>query len=205
MHSGKYVVAIITVATLFIGNITAVFPAKCKTNAGVFKYFAGWFYDAGIVRHEYRRLKKVLLLYAAAYCLATIGIFAVLVKMKIIALTDLMVFAKQQPLVAAATTIVFLLSLAGIPLTAGFLSKFYMLKAAMGAGNNLWLVIFAVLMAAVSVYYYFRVIQAMYFKEGNATVQVSSTFKGGIGSSGRHCCYCWGSFLIYCYTGFISK
>ena len=85
-------------------------------------------------------------------------------------------FAKQQPLLAATTTI-FLLSLAGIPLTAGFLSKFYMLKAAIATGNNLWLVIFAVLMAAVSVYYYFRVIQAMYFKEGNpAAISVSVLF-----------------------------
>ncbi|MGZ8539648.1 MAG: proton-conducting transporter transmembrane domain-containing protein, partial [Chitinophagaceae bacterium] len=84
--------------------------------------------------------------------------------------------AKQQPLVAAVTTILFL-SLAGIPLTAGFLAKFYMLKAAMGGGNNLWLVIFAVLMAAVSAYYYFRVIQAMYFKEGTATIQASPVFK----------------------------
>ena len=53
-----------------------------------------------------------------------------------------------------------------------------MLKAALGAGNNLWLVIFAVVMAAVSVYYYFRVIQAMYFKEGDAqSIEVSRSFK----------------------------
>ena len=87
-------------------------------------------------------------------------------------------FAKQQPLLAATTTI-FLLSLAGIPLTAGFLAKFYMLKAALGTGGNLWLVIFAVLMAAVSVYYYFRVIQAMYFKEGQATIQAVSRASNG--------------------------
>ena len=55
-----------------------------------------------------------------------------------------------------------------------------MLKAAMGASHNLWLVIFAVLMAAVSVYYYFRVIQAMYFKEGKSNLQVSSVFKGSL-------------------------
>jgi NADH-quinone oxidoreductase subunit N len=86
-------------------------------------------------------------------------------------------FAKHQPVLAVTTTI-FLLSLAGIPLTAGFLSKFYMLKAVMATGKHLWLVIFAVLMAAVSVYYYFRVIQAMYFKEGDAPpVEVSSAFK----------------------------
>ena len=85
--------------------------------------------------------------------------------------------AKQQPLVAVLTTI-FLLSLAGIPLTAGFLSKFYMLKAATVTGKYLWLVIFAVLMAVVSVYYYFRVIQAMYFKDGEGqVVEVTSAFK----------------------------
>ena len=86
-------------------------------------------------------------------------------------------FAKHQPLLAATTTI-FLLSLAGIPLTGGFISKFYMLKAAMADGKNLWLVIFAVLMAAVSVYYYFRVIQAMYFKEGTAQpIEITPAFK----------------------------
>jgi NADH-quinone oxidoreductase subunit N len=111
--------------------------------------------------------KEGLLLYTAAYSLATIGIFAVLIKMNDYTFDGFNGFARQEPLLAATTTI-FLLSLAGIPLTGGFISKFYMLKATMEAGNNLWLVIFAVLMAAVCVYYYFRVIQAMYFKEGDA-------------------------------------
>jgi NADH-quinone oxidoreductase subunit N len=77
-------------------------------------------------------------------------------------------FAKQQPFIAAIL-VIFLLSLAGIPLTAGFLSKFYMLRATIDSGNT-GLAIFAVLMAAVSVYYYFRLIQAMYFKEGKPKI-----------------------------------
>jgi NADH-quinone oxidoreductase subunit N len=121
--------------------------------------------------------KEGLLLYAVAYCLATIGIFAVLAKMKDFSFDGFNGFARHQPLLAATITI-FLLSLAGIPLTAGFLSKFYMLKAVMATGGYLWLVILAVLMAAVSVYYYFRVIQAMYFKEGEAqSLEVSFYFK----------------------------
>jgi NADH-quinone oxidoreductase subunit N len=121
--------------------------------------------------------KEGFLLYTAAYCLATIGIFAVLIKLKDYSFDGFNALAKQQPLLAALTTI-FLLSLAGIPLTAGFLSKFYMLKAATATGRYFWLVIFAVLMAVVSVYYYFRVIQAMYFKEGDGQViEVSSGFK----------------------------
>jgi NADH-quinone oxidoreductase subunit N len=53
-------------------------------------------------------------------------------------------------------------------LTAGFFAKYYMLLSAMKYGNSLWLVIVAILGAAVSIYYYFRVIQAMYFKEENS-------------------------------------
>jgi NADH-quinone oxidoreductase subunit N len=121
--------------------------------------------------------KEGLLLYTAAYCLATIGIFAVLTKKKDYTFDGFNGFAKKEPLLAATTTI-FLLSLAGIPLTAGFLAKFYMIKAVIGNGTNLWLVIFAVLMAAVSVYYYFRVIQAMYFKDGEEqSLETSAGFR----------------------------
>jgi NADH-quinone oxidoreductase subunit N len=53
-----------------------------------------------------------------------------------------------------------------------------MLKATI-AGGNIWLAIFAVIMAAVSVYYYFRLIQAMYFKQAitNSAIEVSNGFK----------------------------
>jgi NADH-quinone oxidoreductase subunit N len=117
--------------------------------------------------------KEGLILYAAAYSLATIGIFAVLVRMKDYTFEGFNGFAKQQPFLAGIL-VVFLLSLAGIPLTAGFLSKFYMLKATID-GGSLALAIFAVLMAAVSVYYYFRLIQSMYFKTGNATISGTTT------------------------------
>jgi NADH-quinone oxidoreductase subunit N len=110
--------------------------------------------------------REGLILYAAAYSLATIGIFAVLIKMQDYSFEGFNGFARHQPVVAASMVIL-LLSLAGIPLTAGFLSKFYMLRATVDAGN-IWLAIFAVLMAAVSVYYYFRLIQAMYFREGKS-------------------------------------
>ena len=112
--------------------------------------------------------KEGLILYAGAYSLATIGIFGVLAKMSDMSFDAFNGFAKQEPVIAG-TLVIFLLSLAGIPLTAGFLSKFYMLKATINAGS-VWLAVFAVLMAAVSVYYYFRLIQAMYFKNGTTTI-----------------------------------
>ena len=88
--------------------------------------------------------------------------------------------AKTQP-VLAATNSIFLLSLAGIPLTGGFFAKYLMLAAVIKTGTYLWLVIVGVLFAAVSVYYYFRVIQAMYFKEGNPeTEAITPSFKWGL-------------------------
>jgi NADH-quinone oxidoreductase subunit N len=160
----KLVVAIITALTLFIGNITAVFQQSVKRMLAYSSIAQAGFMMLAIYSVN-AEAKEGLLLYAAAYSFATIGIFAVLIKMKDYTFEGFNGFARQQPVVAA-TLVVFILSLAGIPLTAGFLSKFMMLRATMVEGN-LWLVIFAVLMAAVSVYYYFRLIQAMYFKEQN--------------------------------------
>jgi NADH-quinone oxidoreductase subunit N len=162
----QLLIGIITVATLFVGNITAVFQQSVKRMLAYSSIAQAGFMMLSLYAMN-AESKEGLLLYTAAYSLATIGIFAVLIKMNDYTFDGFNGFARQEPLLAATTTI-FLLSLAGIPLTGGFISKFYMLKATMEAGNNLWLVIFAVLMAAVSVYYYFRVIQAMYFKEGDA-------------------------------------
>ena len=128
------------------------------------------------------------------YSLATIGIFAILIKMKDYTFEGFNGLARHQPLLAATCTI-FLLSLSGIPLTAGFFAKYYMLSAVLNTHHYLWLVIFAVLCAAVSVYYYFRVIQAMYFKDGDPQEMIdpSPVFKGAAGGRGCAGSCCWGS------------
>jgi len=172
----KMTVAFIIAATLFIGNITAVFQQSVKrmlayssiAQAG-FMLFALFGYNAFA--------KEGIIIYSAAYSLATIGIFAILMKMKDYTFDGYNGLGKTQPLLAAVNTIC-LLSLAGIPLTAGFFAKYYMIMAAVKNGSYLWLVIFAVLCAAISVYYYFRVIQAMYFREGDGqTINVTPAFK----------------------------
>jgi NADH-quinone oxidoreductase subunit N len=166
----KLMVAIIAGVTLFIGNITAVFQQSVKRMLAYSSISQAGFMMLAVYSLS-ADAKEGLILYAAAYSLATIGIFAVLVKMKDYTFEGFNGFARQHPVVAA-TMVVFLLSLAGIPLTAGFMSKFYMLRATID-GGSLWLAIFAVIMAAVSVYYYFRLIQAMYFKEGTATTAIA--------------------------------
>jgi NADH-quinone oxidoreductase subunit N len=165
LHSRwQLLVAVLTAATLFIGNITAVFQQSVKRMLAYSSIAQAGFMMLALYSLN-GDAEEGILLYAAAYSLATIGIFAVLIKMKDYTFEGFNGFAKHHPVLAACLTL-FLLSLAGIPLTGGFISKLYMLKATMATGKNFWLVIFAVLMAAVSVYYYFRVIQAMYFKDG---------------------------------------
>ena len=169
-------IAIITALTLFIGNITAVYQQSVKRMLAYSSIAqAGFMLFAVFAIND--MAKQGLLLYAAAYCFATIGIFSVLVKMKDYTIEGFNGLAKKEPLVAAVLTLC-LLSLAGIPLTAGFFAKYFVLAAAIKTGTYLWLVIFAVLMAAVSVYYYFRVIQAMYFKEGESQhIEMTTSFK----------------------------
>ena len=163
-HTWQLWIAVMIVATLFIGNIIATFQQSVKRMLAYSSIAqAGFMLFAVFATNE--SAHEGLLIYAAAYCLATIGVFAVVAKMSDYSFEGFNGLAKHQPLLALTTTIC-LLSLAGIPLTVGFLGKFYMLKAALLTGKYLWLVIFAVIMAAISAYYYFRVIQAMYFKDG---------------------------------------
>ncbi len=172
-------IVIITAATLLIGNLTAVFQQSVKRMLAYSSIAqAGFMMFALFALND--TAMEGLLLYAAAYSLASIGLFAVLVKMSDYTVEGFNGLGKLQPVLAFTATI-FLLSLTGIPLTAGFTAKFYMLLAALKNGHQLWLVIFAVICAAISAYYYFRVIQAMYFKEPSpdvsSQVNVTSGFK----------------------------
>jgi NADH-quinone oxidoreductase subunit N len=173
-------IVIITAATLFIGNFTAVFQQSVKRMLAYSSIAQAGFMMLALFALN-TTASEGLLLYSAAYCLASIGLFAIVIKMKDYTIEGFNGLGNSQPVLAFTATI-FLLSLTGIPLTAGFTSKFYMLLAALKTGRQMWLVVFAVLCAAVSAYYYFRVIQAMYFKEAvnndvSLTLDVSSPFK----------------------------
>jgi NADH-quinone oxidoreductase subunit N len=157
--------AVITAATLLIGNLTAVFQQSVKRMLSYSSIAqAGFMLFAVFAINQ--TAKEGLVLYSAAYSLASIGLFAILVKMNDYTINGFNGLAKRQPILAFTATI-FLLSLTGVPATAGFLGKLYMLTAALKDGHQHWLVFFAVLCAAVSAYYYFKIIQAMYFREAN--------------------------------------
>jgi len=158
------IVAIITAATLFIGNLTAVFQQSVKRMLAYSSIAQAGFMLFAILAVNAIAWQGIII-YAIAYSVASIGVFTVLMKLKDYTYVGFNGLAKKDPVLAFFTT-VFLLSLAGIPLTGGFMAKYFVLLAAVQQGNVMWLVIFALLMAAVSAYYYFRVIIAMYFKPG---------------------------------------
>jgi NADH-quinone oxidoreductase subunit N len=168
-------IALIIAATLLIGNITAVFQQSVKRMLAYSSIAqAGFMMFALFSLNTWAR--EGIVLYAAAYCLATIGLFAILARMDDYTYNGFNGLAKKEPMLALTAT-VFLLSLAGIPLTVGFFSKYYMVASAIATGGKyLWLMVLAMLCAAISVYYYFKVIQSMYFKAGeaNSTVQPSN-------------------------------
>ncbi|MHB1054630.1 MAG: NADH-quinone oxidoreductase subunit N [Thermoleophilia bacterium] len=112
--------------------------------------------------------ESAILFYLAAYTFMNMGAFGVLVylanSMKFRdRLDDIAGLAKRFPVVAAVMT-VFMLSLAGIPPSAGFMAKFYLLASVVDAGYA-WLAVIGVLFSLVSAFYYLRVIVMMYMRE----------------------------------------
>jgi len=172
MHNQwQKLIVVLIAATLLFGNITAVFQQSVKRMLAYSSIAQAGFMLFSLFALN-NLAKEGLVLYAAAYSLASIGMFGILVKMKDYTVDGFNGLGKQQPVLAVTATI-FLLSLTGIPLTAGFMSKFYMLNAAVLTGQHLWLVIFAVICAAISAYYYFRIIQSMFFKDVSDEIELA--------------------------------
>lgn len=117
--------------------------------------------------------------YVIAYSAATLGAFAVAIYIgsknrERLLVDDYAGFASQHP-AAALAMVICLLSFGGIPPTGGFFGKFYVFKSAMDVydGQLLWLVIIGVINSAISIYYYLRIVTAMYFREPNGTFTVT--------------------------------
>jgi NADH-quinone oxidoreductase subunit N len=111
---------------------------------------------------------EAILFYLVTYAavnLGAFGAFAALTRQgrEPVTLTDMAGLSERRPLLAAALT-VFLVSLTGVPISGGFVGKFYLFNAAV-RGGYAELAIVGMLMSAVSAYYYLRVVVAMYMDE----------------------------------------
>ena len=121
---------------------------------------------------------QAVLLYILVYSIASLGAFAVIAVItdrlgRNAEISDFNGCWKTMPGLAVAF-LIFLLSMAGIPPLAGFLGKFYLFLAAIGAQPDAaswndglyWLVAFALVMSVVSLYYYLRVLKAFLVVSG---------------------------------------
>jgi NADH-quinone oxidoreductase subunit N len=175
MDMWQDIVAGMIVLTLLIGNVAAVAQSSAKRMLAFSSIsHAGYMLMAVLCANG--DSDNSILFYTASYSVATIVAFMVIYlvseatgSMNISAFNGL---GKSNPLLAIGLT-VSLLSMAGIPPLSGFMAKYFLFANAISSGY-LWLVLFAIAMSLVGVYYYFKLIIAMYFHENTEGSSIKS-------------------------------
>lgn len=173
------VLLVMSVITLFIGNITAMMQQSFKrmlTYSSI--SHVGYMFFALISLSG--DSANGILIYGGAYSLATIVAFASVILIKQSYGSDQYEafngLAKKNPLLSLSLAVA-MLSLAGIPLSVGFIGKFMMFASALN-NYHVVLLVLAVINAAIGIYYYFRVIVSMYFKDAKSVeIALNSNYK----------------------------
>ena len=175
--SWMHLVALLAVASMTLGNVTAILQDNMKrmlayssiAHAG---YILMGFLAAGRVDIPGAGPYAVqaVMIYLIVYTFMNMGAFGLVIMLRregIVGdrLADFSGLAARTPL-AAFAMMVFLLSLAGIPMTAGFIGKWYLFGAAIRSQFG-WVAVVAVINTAVSLYYYMRVVVFMYMGQSS--------------------------------------
>ncbi|MEY3416024.1 MAG: hypothetical protein RL060_135 [Bacteroidota bacterium] len=163
-HFWMEVVAVLAALTITVGSMSAINQKSLKRLLAFSSVsHAGYMLIVVLVGAN----ADDLMYYMIAYAIGSIVAFGVMMLIENeTGNSDISSFdglAKKNPFLGFIMTVA-MLSLAGIPLTAGFMAKFYVLSSALNAGHTI-LVVVAILNAMVGIYYYFKVIIAIYFKE----------------------------------------
>lgn len=165
-----WVLSAITALTITVGNFTALNQDSFKRMLAFSGISHAGYLLMGIVG-IYGKTDNAIFFYSVAYGISSIAAFAVAIIVskhagsdKIEAFNGL---AKRHPFLAAALTMA-ILSMAGIPPFAGFFGKYYIFSEAV-KNNHIGLTVVAVVNSIIAVYYYFKVVLAMYTKDGEDT------------------------------------
>jgi NADH-quinone oxidoreductase subunit N len=166
---------VIAAITITIGNISAVRQSNVKRMLAYSSVSHAGVLLVGICALGLgsTTANQSIVYYLIAYTFSTMGAFAVLTYIgskgrERLLIEDWAGLATQHPAAALAMTVC-LLSFGGMPPTGGFFAKFYLFKSAMEVhdGQLLWLVLVGVVNSAISIYYYLRIVTAMYFREAS--------------------------------------
>jgi NADH-quinone oxidoreductase subunit N len=166
-HNIQMILAILSAATMLVGNITALVQKNVKRMLAYSSVAHAGYLLMGIVANNQMGWSGIGF-YAMSYMFMQIGAFAVVgvierKNAKNLDLSDYSGLGQTSPMLAALMAL-FMLSLAGIPPMAGFLGKYYLFIAAVDSGFT-WLTIVAVISSMISVYFYIGLIVYMYFKQ----------------------------------------
>lgn len=162
----SHIMWVMAAATLLIGNITAVFQQHVKRLLAYSSIAHAGFMFMAILAMS-KTAASAVLYYSVAYSLSSLCAFLVLYMVMQSRAGDDSIdsfngLVKKKPLLAGSMTIA-LLSLSGIPPLAGFFAKYFIFVTALSQGFY-WLVGIAILGSLIGVYYYFKIIIAMFFK-----------------------------------------
>lgn len=155
--------------TMTVGNLIAIPQTNIKRMLAYSSIAQAGYLLLGIAAMPYSPLAvTAVLLYILVYLFMNLGAFAVVTilsaRLRSDRIDNFAGLIKRSP-VAAVCMAVFMLSLAGIPPTAGFIGKYYLFMAALQANNTalLWLAAIAGVNTIIAVYYYFNVVRVMFF------------------------------------------
>jgi NADH-quinone oxidoreductase subunit N len=165
---------VIAVLTMTVGNIAALTQSNVKRMLAYSSIAHAGYVLIGLVVATERGI-TAMLVYLFIYAFMQLGAFAVLALLRrddVVGdeLKDMSGLFFRSPL-AATAMLVFMLSLGGIPPTAGFMGKFWLFGAAIDAGY-VWLAVIGVVNSAISLYYYIRVVVFMWITEGVTRVHL---------------------------------
>jgi NADH-quinone oxidoreductase subunit N len=165
----QQVMWVIAIATMTIGNVVALRQENVKRMLAYSSIAHAGYILVGVLANSELGSSAVLF-YLLSYTFMNLGAFGVVAFMARgerdnITLNELRGLAYRHPLIAVAMSI-FMFSLAGIPLTAGFISKFYVFLAAVQSGY-LWIVILGVINSMISLYYYLGVVVQMFMHKND--------------------------------------
>lgn len=171
---------LMSAASMTIGNVAAILQENTKRMLAYSSISHAGYALMGVIAAGNASSASygmtAVALYMLVYSFTTLGAFGLVVMLRREGLVgdrvvDFAGLSRRAPWLAFAM-LVFMLSLAGIPMTAGFVGKWYLFGAAIKA-NLTWLAVLAVVNSAISLYYYVRIVVQMYIKEPQAQERYS--------------------------------
>ena len=169
------VLILLAMLTMTVGNVIAIAQTNIKRMLAYSSIAHAGYVLIGLAAANNDGISSAML-YLLVYCVMNIGAFGAVILAKTedgesLMISDYAGLGTRKPLLALFMSVM-LLSLAGFPPTAGFVGKFYIFKAAVGAGH-IWLVIIGAINTAISAFYYLRVVVTMYMREPEEELEFS--------------------------------